>query len=177
MITLLVAVVFVLVCVLVALAGLVLVQRLLLRRVTLHESHTETTGTIHQTVSLVYGVAVSFAIIIAWQQLNTAQANTQHEASTVENIYRLAGELPEPYRNQIQEQARLYAEVVEQEEWPLLAQAQESTHAQNTVDKLRGSIQEFEPKSPAEQNVDNRILTNMEALENERGLRVLESHE
>jgi hypothetical protein len=177
MITLLVAVLFVLVCVLVALAGLVLVQRLLLRRVTLHESHTETTGTIHQTVSLVYGVAVGFAIIIAWQQLNTAQATTEHEASTVENIYRLAAELPEPYRDQIQEQARLYAEVVAQEEWPLLAQGQESTHAQNTVDKLWGSIQEFEPKTPAEQNIDNRILTNIEALEDDRGLRVLESQE
>jgi hypothetical protein len=177
MITLLVAVLFVLVCVLVALAGLVLVQRLLLRRVTLHESHTETTGTIHQTVSLVYGVAVGFAIIIAWQQLNTAQATTEHEASTVENIYRLAAELPEPYRDQIQEQAQLYAEVVVQEEWPLLAQGQVSTHAQNTVDKLRGSIQEFEPKTPAEQNIDNRILTNIEALEDDRGLRVLESQE
>jgi hypothetical protein len=176
-ITLLVAVLYVLVSVLVALAGLVLAQRLLLRRLTLHESHTETTGTIHQTISLVYGVAVGFAIIIVWQQLNTAQATTEHEASTVENIHRLAAEIPEPYRNQIQEQARLYAEDVVQEEWPLLAQGQASTHAQNSMDKLRGSIQEFEPKTLSEQNIDNRLLTNMEALENDRGLRVLESQE
>ena len=177
MTTLLVGVLFILVSVLVALAGLVLVQRLLLRRVTLHESHTEITGIIHQTISLVFGVAAGFAIIIAWEQLNTAGATTQHEASSVENIYRLAAELPESYRNQIQEQARLYAEAVEQEEWSLLAQGQVSANAQNTVDDLRGSIQAFTPTTLAEQNIDNRLLTNMEMLEDDRGLRLLQSQE
>ena len=168
---------FVLVFVFVALAGLVLVQRLLLRRVKLHESHTETTGVIHQTISLVFGVAVAFAIIIAWEQLNTAQATSEHEASDVVNIYRLAAELPESYRDQIQEQALLYAEDVVQEEWPLLAQGQESTNAQKTMDELRQNVQAFEPTTLAEQNIDNRLLTNIEELEDNRGLRLLQSQE
>ncbi len=57
----------------------------------------------------------------------------------MEALYRLAEQLPESDRNQVQEFSRLYAQAVLEEEWPLLADSQASSHAQNTVEELRGS--------------------------------------
>jgi hypothetical protein len=39
---------------------------------------------------MVYGVAVGFAILLVWQQLDEAEATTQREASNVESLYRIA---------------------------------------------------------------------------------------
>ena len=127
--------------VLFAVAGLALVRRLL--PLTLFESHSEATTTIHQAIAMVYGVAVGFAILLVWEQLDTAQATTQREASDVEAIYRLAEQLPESDRNRVQELSRSYAQVVVEEEWPLLAHGQASPKAQAAADELRRSIQNF----------------------------------
>lgn len=121
---------------LLALAGLFLVRRLVPSR---HlGSHTEATSTIHHAIAIVFGVTAAFAIFVAWEQLDMARATGACEAADVEALYRLARRhLPESDRTQLQEQARSYAELVAVEEWPLLAQDQASTQAQNTADTSR----------------------------------------
>jgi hypothetical protein len=125
----------------------------------------------------VFGVAAAFAIILVWEQLGTARVITAREAGDVEALYRLATQLPESSRNQLQQQTRSYAEVVVEEEWPLLAQGQASANAQNAADKLRESIDEFEPQTMGEQELYARLLTKVDELEENRGLRLLASQE
>jgi uncharacterized membrane protein YeiB len=152
-----------------------LVRRLV--PLTLFESHSQATDTIHQAIAMVYGVAVGFAILLVWQQLDTAEATTQREASNVEAIYRLAEQLPESDRSQVQELTQSYAQIVVEEEWPLLAHGQASSHAQNTLDELRGNIQEFEPQTMAELALYTQMLTKIDELDENRELRLLQSQE
>ncbi len=173
--TLLLGALVVLLSVLFAIAGLLLVRRLLPR--TLRASHIEATYTIHQAIAMVFGVAVGFAILLSWEQLNTAQEITQREASNLEAIYRLAQQLPESDRNRVQELAQSYARVVIDEEWPLLAHGQASPHAQSTADELQGSIQKFEPSTTAEEALYTQVLAKVIELEENREQRLLESHE
>jgi hypothetical protein len=161
--------------VLVALAGLLLARRFV--PLAFLESDSEATSTIHHAIAIVFGVAAAFAIFLVWEQLLVAQATTQREAGDVEALYQLARQLPEPNRTQLQEQARSYAETVVEEEWPLLSRGQASTQAQNTVDKLRESIEEFEPQSMAEQELYARMLTKADELQENRGIRLQHSHE
>ena len=144
---------------------------------TLLKSHGEATNAIHQAIGIVYGVAVGFAILLVGEHLDTAQATTQREASDVEAIYRQAEQLHESDENRVQELSRSYAEVVVEEEWPLLAHGQASPQAQNTVDELRGSIQKLDPQTMGEQALYTRMLTNVDELEENRGLRLLQSNE
>jgi len=139
------------------------------------ESDSEATSTIHHAIAIVFGVAAAFAIFLVWEQLLVAQDTTQREAGDVEALHQLARQLPEPNRTQLQEQARSYAEIVVEEEWPLLARGQASTQAQNTVDKLRESIEEFEPQTMAEQELYARMLTKADELEENRGIRLQHS--
>jgi cytochrome b subunit of formate dehydrogenase len=161
--------------VLLAVAGLVLVRYLVPS--TLLKSRGEATNAIHQAIGIVYGVAIGFTILVVWQHLDTAQATTQREASDVEAIYRHADQLHESDGNRIQELSRSYAEVVVEEEWPLLAHGQASPQAQNTADELRDRIQKLDPQTMAEQALYARMLTNVDELEENRGLRLLHSNE
>ena len=161
--------------VLLAVAGLVLVRYLV--PLTLLKSHGEATNAIHQAIGIVYGVAIGFTILLVGEHLDAAQATTQREASDVEAIYRHADQLHELDGNRVQELSRSYAEVVVEEEWPLLAHGQASPQAQNTVDELRDSIQKRDPQTMAEQALYYRMLTNVDELEENRGLRLLQSNE
>jgi cytochrome b subunit of formate dehydrogenase len=161
--------------VLLAVAGLVLVRYLVPS--TLLKSRGEATNAIHQAIGIVYGVAIGFTILVVWQHLDTAQATTQREASDVEAIYRHADQLHESDGNRVQELSRSYAEVVVEEEWPLLAHGQASPQAQNTADELRDRIQKLDPQTMGEQALYARMLTNVDELEENRGLRLLQSKE
>jgi uncharacterized membrane-anchored protein len=173
--TWLMGILVVLVSVLLAVAGLYLVRRLLPR--TFLASPIEATYTTHQAIAMVYGVAVGFAIFLSWEQLNTAQVTTQREASNLEAIYRLAQQLPESDRNHIQELAQSYARVVIDEEWPLLARGQASSHAQSTADELQQSIQKFEPTTMTQEALYTQMLAKVGELEENREQRLLESQE
>src|SRR5215212_7963791 len=158
-ITLLFGLLVVCLSVLLAVAGLVLVRYLV--PLTLLKSHDEATNAIH----------------LVGEHLDTAQATTQREASDVEAIYRQAEQLHESDENRVQELSRSYAEVVVEEEWPLLAHGQASPQAQNTVDELRRSIQKLDPQTMGEQVLYTQMLTKVDELEENRGLRLLESNE
>ena len=173
--TLLIGLLVVVLSVVLAIAGLVSIHHLV--SLTYLDSHSEATSTIHQAIALVYGVTVAFAILLVWEQLDTAQETTQHEASDVEVIYRLAEQLPESDRNQVQDLSRSYAQLVVEEEWPLLAHGQGSSQAQDTLDELGRSIQEFDPQTMGEQTLYSQMLTQVVTLEENRGLRLLESNE
>jgi Protein of unknown function (DUF4239) len=173
--TLLIGLLVVVLSVVLAIAGLVSIHHLV--SLTYLDSHSEATSTIHQAIALVFGVTVAFAILLVWEQLNTAQVTTQHEASDVEVIYRLAEQLPESDRNQVQDLSRSYAQLVVEEEWPLLAHGQGSPQAQDTLDELGRSIQEFDPQTMGEQTLYSQMLAQVVTLEENRGLRLLESNE
>jgi hypothetical protein len=173
--TLLLGGLVVLLSVVVALAGLILVRRLApLEHL---RSHNQATSTIHHAIAIVFGVTTAFAIFLVWEQLDTAWATTAREAGNVEALYRIATHLPESNRNQVQQQTRAYAEAVVDEEWPLLARGQASQDAQNAADKLRESIDEFEPQTIKEQELYARLQTKVDELEENRGLRLLASQE
>ena len=79
-----------------AVAGLVLTQRLI--PLSVRERHNDTTGTIYAALYVMFGVTVGFSLFLVWQQYNTARQIAESEAAAVEQVYRLAGRLPDPER-------------------------------------------------------------------------------
>ena len=162
-------------CVLVTLAGLILVHRLV--PATHRESYNNVAAPIIVPLSSLLGVLLAFAVFIVWQQFNTAEVTSQQEASKLAAIYWHAEELPESERQQMQELARSYAQVVIEEEWPLMEQGQESSQAWDIVDELRRSVDRFEPGTASEQNLHRQQVTLVDDMMNDRRLRLLQSRE
>jgi hypothetical protein len=174
-ITALIGVVVVLLAVLLAVAGLTLVQRLV--PLPLRQSHNDATGTIFAALYVMLGVSLGFSLFLVWQQYDTAQRVAESEAAHVEALYQLAGDLPEPERGRVQDLAASYARVVVEEEWPLMARGRTSPRAEELAAKLRSSIQDFAPRTEAKQALQSEGLTQVGDLDENRALRLLEVRE
>jgi hypothetical protein len=161
--------------VLVAVAGLVVVQRLVPpdRR----EEHNNVAGFIYAVLGVAYAVLLAFMLIAVWQDYNTAQTNVESEANELAGVYFLASQLPEPERTRLQDLARMYARVVVEEEWPLMEQGQTSLRADSLVRQLRLELLEFDPRTRGEQVLYERGLTDLHDAVDARRSRLLEVRE
>jgi hypothetical protein len=159
--------------VLLALLGLVLAHRLV--PTPLRESNTTVAGLIYMPFSGLVGVVTAFTIVFAWQNFDATYKTTQREAAALADVYWHADDFSDLDRQEVQQLAQSYAQVVIDEEWPLMAQGGESTRAWEIVDEIRRRLDEVEPTTNAEQVMYGREVTQFDAMVNERRLRLLES--
>jgi uncharacterized protein DUF4239 len=158
-----------------AVAGLVLTQRLI--PLPMRERHNATTGTIYAAVYVMFGVSVGFSLYLVWQQYNTSRQIVHSEAAAVEQVYRIAGGLPEPERTRVQELAVSYAEGVVEEEWSLLKEGSSSRRVEMLREELRQSVQGYEPQTDAQNALYAEALAQMDELEENREFRLLAVNE
>jgi hypothetical protein len=161
--------------VLVAVTGLVVVQRLVPpeRR----EKHNDVAGFIYAVLGVAYAVLLAFVAIAVWQDYETAQTNVQNEAHELAGVYFLATQLPKPERTRLQDLVQTYARVVVVEEWPLMEQGQTSARADSLVRQLRLELLEFDPNTEGEQVLYERGLTDLHDAVDARRSRLLEVRE
>jgi hypothetical protein len=161
--------------VLVAVVGLVVVQRLVPpeRRV----EHNNVAGFIYAVLGVAYAVLLAFMLIAVWQDYKTAQTNVESEAHELAGVYFLASQLPEPQRTRIQDLARTYARVVVEQEWPMMEQGQTSPRADSLLRQLRLELLKFDPHTKGEQVLYERGLTQLHDAVDARRDRLLEVRE
>jgi hypothetical protein len=161
--------------VLVAVAGLVLVQRLVPpeRRV----GQNDVAGFIFAVLGVAYAVLLAFVVIAVWQNYKTAQTNVESEANELAGVYFLASQLPEPDRTRIQDLARTYARVVVEEEWPMMERGQTSPRADSLLRQLTLKILEFDPRTKGEQVLYELEQTQLHDAADARRSRLLEVRE
>jgi hypothetical protein len=165
----------VLLAVMLAIAGLVLVQRLV--PLPIRESHNTALGIIFAALYVMFGVMVGFSAYLVLNKYNASQTTAKSEAGSVEELYWLAEQLPEPKRGEIQELTKSYARVVVDEEWPLMSQGRESPRAGALANELRRSIQDFEPSTDAERGLYTQALERVHDLNEDREVRLLNARE
>jgi hypothetical protein len=171
-------VVLILAAVAFALAGQVLVARV----VPMHIRVADNTalGTIYAALYVLYALSLAFTLFFVGGAYREAESTTSAEADTVADLYQLAKQFPEPERHQMQDLSRSYARVVAEEEWPLLGQgnaSRGSPHAQALADELVETVQDFEPTTSTQQTRYGQALTLVQSLDDDRKLRLLSSHQ
>jgi len=161
----------VLLAVILAVTGLLMVQRLV--PLSIRESHSAAIGIIYAALYVMFGVMFGFSAYIVLNKYNTSQNTVKSEASNVEELYWLAEQLPEPERDEIQELAVSYARVVVDEEWPIMRSGQTSPRAGELADELRRSIEDFEPGTDTERAIYAQELERVHDLDKAREVRLL----
>jgi Protein of unknown function (DUF4239) len=151
----------------VAVGGLVLVQRLVSTE--RRKQQNDVAGFIYAVLGVSYAVLLGLMLIAVWEQWNAAEAVASDEANELAGIFWFAHALPQPEGRHIQELARSYAQVVVEEEWPLMAQGRASPKAWATLDELRGAILGLDPITGAQQVPYSQARYN-EMLEQLHGL-------
>jgi hypothetical protein len=166
-----------------AVAGLTLVQRLV--PVTIRMEQNDVAGFIYAVLGVIYAVLLALVVIAVWEEFGRARVTVEGEANALAEIFWLAHELPEPEGPHLQELARSYAEVVVDEEWPLMQQGrtplmeqtQETTSGWVIIDDIRATVQEIEPRTQADQELYAEGLDQVQRLADARRTRLVAAEE
>jgi hypothetical protein len=168
---------------LVALAGLEVVQRLV--PATSRQPHNDVAGFIYAALGVIYAVLLALVVISVWEEYQAASETVEQEANAVAEIFWLGHRLPEPEGTHLQELARSYAEEVVHEEYPLMEQGEAPlmTQTQGTpagwtlIDEIRANLQEFQPHTPAGEQLYAEGLDQVQRLADARRMRLVAAEE
>jgi hypothetical protein len=168
---------------LVALAGLELVQRLV--PATSRQPHNDVAGFIYAALGVIYAVLLALVVIAVWEEYRAASETVEQEANAAADIFWLADRLPEPRSTHLQELLRSYAQEVVEHEWPLMERGQTPLMTQTRgtpagwtlIDDIRQNIQNFEPRSQAEEQLYAEGLDQVDTLSDARRMRLVAAEE
>jgi hypothetical protein len=168
---------------LVALVGLEVVQRLV--SASSRQPHNDVAGFIYAALGVIYAVILALVVIAVWEKYQAASETVDQEANATAEIAWLAHRLPEPEGTHIQELCRSYAEEVVHKEWPLMEQgkAPPMTQERGTpsgwtiIDDIRASLQDYEPRTRAEEQLYAAGLDQIEELNDARRMRLVAAEE
>jgi Protein of unknown function (DUF4239) len=168
---------------LLALAGLEVVQRLV--PATSRQRHNDVAGFIYAALGVIYAVLIALVVIAVWEEYDAASVTVEQEANALAEIFWLGNRLPEPEGTHLQELCRSYAEEVIHKEWPLMEQGQaplmtqvEETPAGWTlIDEIRANLQEFQPRTQADEQLYAEGLDQVQRLADARRMRLVAAEE
>jgi hypothetical protein len=160
---------------LIAVGGLVLVQRLFSTE--RRRQHNDVAGFIYAVLGVSYAVLLGLMLIAVWEQWDAADATATEEANEVAEVFWLAHRLPQPEGRHIQELARSYAEAVVEDEWPAMEQGRTSPKAWDTLDQMRGTIEGLNSTTGAQLARYNQVLEQLHGLGDARRERLLDAGE
>src|SRR5918995_2953946 len=166
-----------------AVAGLVLVQRLV--PVTIRKEHNDVAGFIYAVLGVIYAVLLALVVIAVWEEFGRARITVEAEANALAEIAWLAHQLPESEGRELQELCRSYAEEVvnvgfplmEQGRTPSLERSQETSRAWVLIDDIREHLQEVEPGTAAGEQLYAEGLDQVQRLADARRTRLVAAEE
>ena len=168
---------------LLSLGGLEVVQRLV--PTASRQPHNDVAGFIYAALGVIYAVLLALVVIAVWEEYGAASETVEQEANALAEIAWLAHRLPEPEGSHIQELCRSYAEEVVHKEWPLMEQGQAPlmTQTQGTpagwtiIDEIRANLQEFQPRTAADEQLYAEGLDQVQRLADARRMRLVAAEE
>jgi hypothetical protein len=166
-----------------ALAGLVLVQRLV--PATIRMEYNDVAGFIYAVLGVIYAVLLALVVIATWEEFGRARITVEAEANALAEIFWLAHQLPEPEGRELQELCRSYAEEVvnvgfplmEQGRTPSLERSDETSRAWVLIDDIRATIQGYEPRTAAGEQLYAEGLDQVQRLADARRTRLVAAEE
>ena len=168
---------------LLALLGFELVHRLV--PADSRQRSNDVAGFIYAALGVIYAVLLALVVIAVWEEFQSDSETVEEEANATAEIFWLAHRLPEPQGADIQELCRSYAEEVVHNEWPLMEEGEPPlmTEARGTptgwtlIDEIRASLQDFEPRTKADEQLYAEGLDQIDTLSDARRLRLVAAEE
>jgi hypothetical protein len=160
-------------CVLSALAGMLLVRRLVPQSA-LRELN-EVAGFIIAVLGVLYAVLLAFVVIAVWEEFEEARVTAEREAHSVAVIWRASQGLPRPVGQRMSELCQEYARTVIEEEWPAMARGEQSPRAWEQLDGLWRAVYELTLRTARDETLFDQIVTQLGKLGGDRRMRLLAS--
>jgi uncharacterized membrane protein YGL010W len=157
--------------ILLAVSGLIFAQRRI--PLGLRQAHNVPISIIYGALYVTFGVTVGFSAYLVLNKYTTSETTVANEAGDVRALHYLAGQFPEPQREQIQDLATAYARAVVDEEWPLMGKGQASPRATALNQEITKSVSGLQPSTSPEQTLYSQALQRAHELNQDRTIRLL----
>ena len=142
-------------------------------------------GFIYAALGVIYAVLLALVVIAVWEKYGAASETVEQEANATAEIFWLSHRLPEPDGTHLQELARSYAHEVVEEEWPLMSNGEQppleseqgDPSGWTLIDDIRGTLQDIEPRSQADEQLYAEGLDQVQRLADARRTRLVAAEE
>ena len=155
--------------------GLRLVRRLV--PLSVLETHHEVAGFIIGVLGAIYAVLLAFVVVIMWDQYGDARANVEQEANQLNDLSHLAQGFADPARERLLAAMRAYAASAMNDEWPAMAEGNDSPRTQAATDDLWRAYLEIDPQTNRENALYQESLSHLNNMSTSRRLRIYASRD
>lgn len=121
-------------------------------------THNDVAGPIIGTVGTILAVILSFLLVTVWQEYDGAAATVAQEASSVSDLYHLAGYFPPPVSQRLQSTLAAYVNAVVDDEWPAMRYGQTSAAARSDAFRALAIVARYQPQTAAQQALQQSAL-------------------
>lgn len=138
-------------------------------------SHNDVAGPIVSMVGTILAVILSFMLVSVWQQYDQAGGTVVQEASAVADLYHAAGNFPEPTQTQLRNALKDYTNAIIGDEWPAMRTGKISATATKAQYGILGIILRYEPRTNAQQALQQDTITFVNTLVDSRRDRLFDN--
>lgn len=148
---------------------------LLVRRFVDHEtlsSHHDVAGYLLSIVGTLYAVVLGLIVVGSLNTFQSARLTVAKEANALRNIFHLSHGLTPPANGNLQTGCLAYAKAMSQDEWSMMEEGKSSPRAQHIISEIWKTLSEFQPLSQRDIDLHTAILSEMDALADNRHIRL-----
>jgi hypothetical protein len=138
-------------------------------------AHNDLIGWQLSVVGTTYAVILGFMLYTVWIDFGAADLNSNAEANSAMNLYRLADGLPPEQGAKIKILARQYADVVIEKEWPEMAREMLPAESLEITRQMWQTLTSAKGSTPNEITAEDHALYELSALSGYRRVRMVES--
>ena len=138
-------------------------------------AHNDLIGWQLSVLGTTYAVIVGFMLYTVWINFGTADLNTDAEANSLVNVYRLADGLPSEQGARLKALARAYGDAVVDHEWGEMAVNGMPTESREITKQMWSTLTASKGGSPTEITAEDHALYELSAMAGYRRIRLVES--
>lgn len=134
--------------------------------------HNEVGGLIFTVAGAIYAVVLGFITVVAWQHYSDAQQLVAQESAAAVDAWHTAIGLPAGTRNRVRTDLLEYANLMVNEEWPLMHAGRHSVKSDMIGVDAIDAVETFVPGNPAQANAQSATLEQLRVVHDTRQRRL-----
>jgi hypothetical protein len=138
-------------------------------------AHNDLIGWQLSVLGTTYAVIIGFMLYTVWINFGSADLNTDAEANSLVNLYRLADGLPPQQGAKLKALARTYGDAVVDHEWGEMAVNAMPTESREIARQMWLTLMTTKGASPTEITAEDHALYELSALAGYRRIRLVQS--
>ena len=142
----------------VSLVGLFLTRRFILPHLRFHDGINDAISGAVQTVGVFYGITVGLIAVGVWNTHSNAEDVVSKEAAAIGALYRDVTGYPQPVREKLQGDLKLYTQALIDQIWPAQKEGRLLDVGTQLMDDFQAALYSYEPATPGQTALHSETL-------------------